>query len=63
MGAKAAKFLPAVEITESSVVPILWLSDKFTVSTGKFSQFAFRQNVAPETEFIKLLKSRSVYME
>lgn len=42
VGCKATKILPAVVIIESTIVAVLWLSDKFMVSTGKLSQFAFR---------------------
>lgn len=42
VGCWAAKFLSAVVIVESTVVPISWLSEQCTVPTGKFSQLNFR---------------------
>lgn len=48
-------------VVGSTVVPTV--SDKFTISTGKFPQFVFKLNLVPETEFAKLQQSKRVCIE
>lgn len=48
-------------VVRSTVVLIV--SDKLTISTGRFPQFVFKLNLVPETEFAKLQQSKRVCIE